>query len=141
MTSEEQQVTKVVQQFYDALEIMATGGGIEPMIEIWHHVPYATASHPLGDWAYGWAQVLATWKAFTLAARAESAGGHIRDLHVHVCGDAAHSTCVYVASPVFGPLTMNCTNVLQRIDGVWKIILHHADKAPTLEAALEQRAE
>jgi hypothetical protein len=31
--------------------------------------------------------------------------------------------------------------VLHRVDGVWKIVHHHADKAPKMGAALEKIAQ
>jgi len=31
--------------------------------------------------------------------------------------------------------TLACTNVLHRMDGVWKVIHHHADKSPKMGEA------
>ena len=58
-------------------------------------------------------------------------------LTAHVYGDVAYTTCRFVASPAFGGDTLSCTNVLHRVDGVWKIVHHHADKSPKMGAALE----
>ena len=40
----------------------------------------------------------------------------------------------------FGGDALSCTNVLQRIDGEWKVIHHHADKSAKMGAALEEIA-
>ncbi len=141
MTSEEQAVRTAVTKFYSAIEDLAIGRGVESMIEAWHHLPYVTVAHPLGDWAYGWEQVLATWKVIANAGRPENAGSSIRDVRVCVLGDAAHAICIYTNSPAFNLGQLNCTNVLHRIDGVWKIVHHHADKSSAIEAALEKNLE
>ena len=39
------------------------------------------------------------------------------------------------------PFRLNVTNVLHRQDGVWKIVHHHADKAPAIETGLAKAAE
>ena len=56
-------------------------------------------------------------------------------MKAHVYGDVAYTTCLFTAAPAFGGETLACTNVLRRIDGNWKVIHHHADKAPKLGAA------
>lgn len=50
----------------------------------------------------------------------------------------AYTISTFRASPAFGGATMNCTNVLRRIDGAWKIVHHHADRTPAVEKSLEQ---
>jgi ketosteroid isomerase-like protein len=65
-------------------------------------------------------------------------GSKVVNLDPHVYGDIAYTTVVFTASPVWGGETLTCTNVLQRIDGVWKIIHHHSDKSPAMAAALEK---
>ena len=64
------------------------------------------------------------------------------ELGVHLYGDVAYTTCVFVAGPRFGSATMkNRTNVLHRDRGVWKLVHHHADKSQTVERGLEAIAE
>src|SRR3981081_468632 len=62
MTHEELAVHAVVTRFYDAIEHLVTGRGVEPMLELWHHSSRVTTAHPLGEWAYGWYEVEASWK-------------------------------------------------------------------------------
>lgn len=55
-----------------------------------------------------------------------------------VYGDVAYTTSVFQASPAWGGEKMMCTNVLQRLEGQWKIIHHHADPSPAMAEALEK---
>jgi ketosteroid isomerase-like protein len=130
-----------VTRFYDALEALISGRGIAPMKEAWHHTEDASASHPMGDWSHGWAEVLATWEIVANVGVPENAGSTIRQLRVHVKGDMAYSTCVFVAGVRFGHATVNCTNVATRVDGTWRIVHHHADKSTSIERGLEEAAE
>ena len=44
-------------------------GDPAPMEDVWHHTDRVTTAHPLGDWAYGWEQVWASWQELSLTAR------------------------------------------------------------------------
>jgi ketosteroid isomerase-like protein len=140
MANDEQEVVKAAQRFYDAIESMVSGRGLEPMREAWHHTDRVTGGHPSGEWAQGWEEVWATWEVFSSFGREDRGGSSIRNLRAYVYGDVAYTTCVFMASPGFGGDTLSCTNVLQRIDGQWKVIHHHADKSPAMGAALERIA-
>ncbi len=141
MTQEELEVQTVVTQFYDAIEHLVTGRGVEPMLEVWHHSERVTIAHPLGDWAYGWDEVAATWKVIASVGRPDIAGSTIRDLRVHLYGDVAYTTCTYVGSKAYQDVELSCTNVVHRVDGKWKLVHHHADKSPKLEAGLAKTVE
>lgn len=136
MTQDELEVSTIVTRFYDAIEHLVTGHGVEPMLELWHHTPSVSTAHPLGEWAYGWDEVLATWKVIAMVGRPEIAGSTIRDLRVNVYGDMAYTTCVYVGSKAYKNAVLSCTNIVHRVDGKWKLVHHHADKSPALEGAL-----
>ena len=140
MTNDDEAVRKAAMGFYDAIEHMVRGGGLGPMKDAWHHTARVTSGHPSGDWAEGWEEVLATWEVFASFGREHRGGSKVRSLTVHTYGDVAYTTCLFVASPAFGGDTLACTNVLQRVDGVWKVIHHHADKSPSMGAALEKIA-
>jgi ketosteroid isomerase-like protein len=141
MGSTEDEATKVIYKFYDALEDLLRARGIGSMIEIWHHTEYVTTSHPFGSWARGWTEVNVNWEegaaVFGIykghAARTDKIGG-IHDLKVVVVGDAAYGTGIYKSKLYMSDreldLCLNCTNIVHRIDGVWKIVHHHADQAP-----------
>jgi ketosteroid isomerase-like protein len=138
MTQAEDRVRAATLRFYQAIETMIVGGGAGPMRDAWHHGPQVTSSHPTGDWANGWEEVAATWDVFASFGKAGDGGTQVRDLKVFVFGDVAYTTSVFIASPKWGGAKLNCTNVLRRIDGVWKIIHHHPDKAPSMEASMEK---
>jgi ketosteroid isomerase-like protein len=137
MTQDENDVLAATKRFYQAIEMIVDGGGADAMREAWHHLPNVTSSHPTGDWANGWEEVAATWEVFASFGKKGNGGTQIRDIKVFVFGDVAYTTSVFVASPPFGGAKLNCTNVLQRIGGVWKVIHHHPDKAPSMEASME----
>jgi ketosteroid isomerase-like protein len=140
MTDDEAAVQAATIRFYDAIEQMVSGKGLDAMRDAWHHNSRVTSGHPSGDWARGWEEVWATWEVFAAFGRADRGGTSIRSLSTHVYGDVAYTTCVFVASAAFGGDSLACTNVLQRVDGVWKVIHHHADKSPKMGAALERIA-
>ena len=141
MTSNESQVREATVRFYDAIEAMISGRGLEPMKEAWHHTDRVTGGHPSGEWSQGWDEIFATWSVFNGFGHPERGGSRIRDLRVYVYGDVAYTTCVFIAAPAYGGDSLACTNVLHRVDGVWKIIHHHADKSPKMGAALEKIAQ
>jgi ketosteroid isomerase-like protein len=140
MTADEKAVMEATLRFYAAIEDLVDGRGVEAMREAWHHIARVTSAHPMGDWTVGWDQVSATWDVFASFGKKGNGGTQIRDVKVYLFGDVAYTTSVFVASPAFGGAQLNCTNVLQRLDGVWKVIHHHPDKAPSMEKSLEKMA-
>jgi ketosteroid isomerase-like protein len=139
MTTEEE-VCAAAQRFYDGIEDMISGRGIARIVESWEHGADVTAGHPSGDWAEGWDELIPAWEIFKQLGRSDRGGSKVRGMKAHVYGDFAYTTCLFVASPAFGAETLACTNVLRRTNGAWKIIHHHADKAPALAAAAEKFA-
>ena len=141
MGTAEEEVTRVIYEFYDALEDLLRSRGTGAMVEIWHHTDYATTAHPFGTWARGWTEVNANWEegaaVFDVyrghALRTDTIGG-IHELKVVVLGDAAYGTGIYRSrlhmSDRVLDLSLNCTNIVHRVGGVWKIVHHHADQAP-----------
>src|SRR5260221_14406838 len=141
MTTDEKEVRTAVTRFYDAIEHMVRGDGLEPMRDAWHHTTRVTGGHPSGDWAEGWDEVWATWEVFASFGRKDRGGSKVKSLSVYVYGDVAYATVLFVASPTFGGGTLACTDILHRHDGAGKLIHHHADKSPSMGAALEKIAQ
>jgi len=141
MESAEEAAAKAIYRFYDALDELVRGKGAGLMAEIWHHGDYVTTAHPFGNWARGWTEVWANWEEGAAVfktyhghdGRTDRVGG-IHELKVAVVGDAAYGTGVYKSKLYMsgGPmlLSVNCTNIVHRIDGVWKLVHHHSDQAP-----------
>lgn len=136
-TTVEQQVEQALRAFYGAIEDMISGRGLDAMKQAWHHTNRVTSKHPMSDWAWGWDEVWATWEIAASFGRADRGGSKLTSCRVHAYGDIAYTTSVFQASPSWGGEQLLCTNVLQRIDGVWKLIHHHADPGPAMMAALE----
>lgn len=138
MTPDETEVLAATKRFYDAIERMVAGEGAAPMREAWHHTPLVTSAHPTGEWARGWEEVSATWDIFATFGKPGNGGTEIRDIKVYVYGDIAYTTSVFVAAPSWGGAKLNCTNILHRVNGVWKVIHHHPDRAPSMEASMSK---
>jgi hypothetical protein len=136
----EDEVCKAVTAMYEGIEDMATQRGLERLSAAWEHSDRVTAGHPSGEWSQGWAEILVGFEIFASLGRPERGGSKVRGVKAYVYGDIAYTTCLFTVSPSFGGETLACTNVLRRVDGVWKVIHHHADKAPALGAAAEKFA-
>jgi len=139
--TDEEAVLAAARRFYDALEAMMSGSDVGAMDAAWHHTPRVTSSHPLGDWAYGWDEVAATWAVFGAMGRPELAGSRITELRAWIYGDVAYTTCVFHTTPKIGDFKLNCTDIFHRVDGVWKVIHHHPDKDRGIGEALQKIAE
>lgn len=140
MTGDEEAVLAATKRFYAAIDDMVCGRGLDAMKAVWLHDERVTSGHPTGDWAFGWDEVLATWEVFASFGTPEHTGSVVRDVRPNVYGDIAYTTSVFTTPPAFGASTLSCTNILRRVDGEWKIIHHHADKAPKMEAKMEKMA-
>src|SRR5262249_38829227 len=140
MATEEEEVKAAAHRFYDALEQIIAGRGPEAMEMAWHHTQRVSTAHPIGDWSHGWEEGGAAWKVIADSGKAENPGTRVRDVRAHVRGDMAYVTCVFIASPAFGSIEMNTTDVLEKIGGSWKVVHHHADKAPKVEETFNKLA-
>jgi len=136
----EEEVCAAAMHFYDGIDDMVSGKGIDKIREAWDQGDRVTAGHPNGEWSQGFAEIVVGFEIFAKLGRPERGGSKVRGMHAHVYGDVAYTTCLFTASPAFGGETLACTNVLRRLDGAWKIIHHHADKSPLLGAAAEKFA-
>jgi len=131
----EEEVCAAATRFYDGINEMASGKGTGKIQEAWEHSDRVTGGHPSGEWSQGWDEIAVGFELFASLGRPERGGATVRSMKAYVYGDIAYTTCLFTASPAFGGETLACTNVLRRVDGAWKIIHHHADKAPLMGAA------
>lgn len=138
MTNEEEKVLAKVTEFYAAIEDMISGRGLAAMAGVWHHVRWATSKHPVTDWAVGWEAVKTVWEVSARFGRHDRGGSRLVDACVHVRGDMAHVAVIFEAAPAWGGERLMCTEVLEKLDGEWKLIHHHADTGPTMATALER---
>lgn len=140
VVNDETAAREALLKFYQALDDLLLNKGTDAMSEIWHHEPFVSTVHPFGHWAYGWDEVWACWTEsgaiFSYyhghAGRLEGIGT-IHDLHVTVVGEMAFGVSVYKSLMHFPdrtrPLSVNCTDVLVKRNGEWKMVHHHADQA------------
>src|SRR5262249_45043588 len=102
MGSAEEEATKAIYDFYDALDQLLRGKGNQAMNRVWHHGPEVTTSHPFGNWARGWNEVSATWEESVAVWSLykghdgrDEAVGRIEGLKLVVVGDMALATSVF----------------------------------------------
>jgi ketosteroid isomerase-like protein len=123
-----QEVLAANEQFYTAL----TQADLAAMIELWHHSPVTECVHPGWDRLRGWPEIEESW---TLIFQHQGAVPiKASDLLVHYRGDVAWVTCYENIMIQTGPelqiSQMLATNVFERIDGRWRMVIHHASPAP-----------
>jgi ketosteroid isomerase-like protein len=142
MGAAEEAAAKAIYRFYDALEDLLQGRGAAAMRDAWHHTDYVTTAHPFGDWARGWNEVWAAWEegggavfsCYTGHRGKNERIAEVKKLNVAVQGDQAFGAVVFHSKLYMSDceltLNVNCTNVVHKLDGAWKIVHHHADQAP-----------
>lgn len=138
MKEDEDKVSAGVRAFYAAIEDMITGRGLAAMDKAWHHKEWVTSKHPVTDWAVGWEEVKTIWEVAARFGRQDRGGSQLVDASIHIRGDLARVAVVFQSAIAWGGERLMCTDVLERIDGEWKMIHHHADSGPAMAAALEQ---
>jgi ketosteroid isomerase-like protein len=138
--SDEQDVIAAAMRFYDAIEDLVDGRGAARMVEAWHHAPRVTCAHPFDEWSVGWDAIFPTWQELVAVGKPGLGGSHIRDLNAFVCGDAAYTIGIFHVSPGLGGGKLKVTNVLHRVNGIWKVVHHHADKASSMATEYERLA-
>lgn len=132
-------VRQASDRFYSALNEGMTGDTSE-MFEICSHAADVSTMHPMGGRQVGWPEVRASWE---MAAGSIDGGSvEVSELQITMLGnDGAYTTGTEIASATIGgtPLTlsMRCTNVYRREDGVWKLVHHHVDLLPDVASAFQ----
>ena len=125
-------------QFYAALNSMFTGD-LAPMNAIWAHQDEVTDMGPFGGRLTGWKMVGEEFKK----EAAMKIGGHVscKDLVVQVGSDMGYTVCIEQGEnmstdgkPVL--VSHRATNIFRLINGQWKMVHHHTDISPQLEAAI-----
>ena len=111
-------------RFYRAFEAQ----DLAEMDEVWAHGEHVRCVHP--GWALleGWDAVRQSWEAIFKGS------GEMRfslgDVQARISGDLGWVTCAEnILSETRGNIavtTLITTNVFERHDGVWRMVLHHA---------------
>lgn len=140
MTDDEQEVENVIKRFIQAIDDLLSGRGMDAMEAVWHHDDFVTSGHPGGDWAHGWDQVKTFWGVLGSLGGSGRGGIEIRRIHVRASGDMAYVASVTKTPASFGGDVITTTNVLERRDGEWKLVHHHADRSSKVVSAQEKLA-
>jgi ketosteroid isomerase-like protein len=126
-------------QFYAALNAMFTGD-VAPMKAVWSHREDVTYMGPGGGLEVGWAPVLALWEK----QAAMKLGGSVKptQTHITVGSDLAVVSTVEQgentnADGKTEKVSIRATNSFRKENGSWKMIGHHTDLLPYLEASLQ----
>lgn len=120
---DEVQILALNDAFYAAFEALEYAD----MAACWSQRSTDTCVHP--GWAplHGWPNVRDAWR--TIFANTNYMRVRPADVRVHVHGDVAVLTCVEQLFSVADVVTVQgavaCTHVFERVDGTWKIVLHH----------------
>jgi ketosteroid isomerase-like protein len=137
--SAQDEVRQVSEQFYTALNRMANGDA-GPMMEVWSHSSDVTTMHPLGGREVGWEQVRGPWEQ--VAAIASGGQVTLRDQLIRVVGDVAYEVGTEAAEiTLAGQLASfeeRVTNIYRREAGEWKLVHHHSDTVPALQAIIQR---
>jgi hypothetical protein len=140
MVEDEEDVRRASACFYEALNRLCRGDPAA-MPDAWHQSAQVTTVHPLGEWAYGWDPVWASWQEIAKIAREGAVVA--RDIRVCLYGSVAYTTCVEDVTVTYGATTVrwsaNVTNIFHKTEQ-WKMIHHHSDKAPAIEKIVDQIA-
>ena len=117
-------IIEVNQKFYDAFN----KNDIELMIGIWANDPTSQCIHPGWDVLNGFEPIMISWqKIFKAAQDLEIKLSH---LEVTTSDDLAWVTCqenlFSILSSGVQLSKVHSTNLFKKINGEWKMILHHA---------------
>ncbi len=130
---DEQSALAANERFYRALE----SADLAAMEALWLHTDWVKCTHPGWDVLIGWEAVRQSWaQIFAVKSRMRVAA---TDISLQVEGDTAYVSCceqlAVFADVTAAPLsvTTNAANLFQRVNGVWRMIHHHASRLPNLK--------
>lgn len=118
-------------EFYRAFEKL----DLPAMRALWLEGEQARCVHPGGELVIGYARILESWQM--IFAGTESIRFELVDVHAEVQGEAGWVTGyerIYASREGAGPggergalmAEAAATNVFRRVDGRWRLVLHHA---------------
>ncbi len=133
---DEKAVQAAADKFYSALNAMFTGD-IEPMKAVWSHADDVTYMGPGGGLLSGWADVAAIWEK----QAALKLGGQVvpQDMKMIMGQDFAVTSNYELGENTdkdgkVQKVSIRATNVFRKENGEWKMVSHHTDLLPYLQA-------
>lgn len=131
---DEAQVRALNDAFYTAFEAL----DYDAMAACWSQRDSDACVHP--GWAplHGWPRVRDAWR--TIFANTGYMRVRPADVRVRIDGDLAVLTCVEQLFSVADTVTVQgavaCTHVFERVDGAWKLVLHHGSPIAATQQAM-----
>jgi ketosteroid isomerase-like protein len=120
----EENIIEVNQKFYDAFN----KNDIELMIGVWLKGSTSQCIHPGWDVLNGFEPIMISWQKIFLAA--QDLEIKLSHLKVTTSEDLAWVTCqenlFSISSSGVQLSKVHSTNLFQKINGEWKMVLHHA---------------
>jgi ketosteroid isomerase-like protein len=105
--------------YYDAFERR----DLDAMSDVWLHDDEVVCTHPGWKTLHGWGAVAGSW--FALFGGPQQLQFILTDERVHLAGEVAWVTVdENLISEQLGT-TVAATNVYRRVDGGWRMVLHH----------------
>ena len=129
-TQDELNVASANERFYRALE----NADLAEMDALWLHTDWVKCVHPGWELLLGWENVRETWaRIFSnktgLRVTATDVRIILEDNFAWV--SCAENLALFLdSSSAPTSATTTATNLFKRVDGVWRMILHHASQVP-----------
>ena len=123
-----QEILAANDRFYTAL----AQADLVAMADLWHHGPATECVHPGWDRLRGWPAIEESWTR--IFQHQGPLPVKTSDPMVHWRGDMAWVTCYENITNQTGASLqisqMLATNVFERIEGRWQMVIHHASPTP-----------
>lgn len=116
-------VTEANRKFYVAFEHCS----IQAMSDIWGHGDHVQCIHPAAECIEGREDVLESWR---MVLRGDFYI-KLENVRVHATEDAGYVTCVEVMNAENSKGRTIATNIFEKQNGEWKLVLHQGGPLPT----------
>lgn len=127
--TDEQAARAVNETFYRAIE----RADIDAMDALWLHTDWVKCVHPGEHVIIGWEAVRESWRQ--IFERTGYQRIQISDVSFLLADDFACVSCaaeMVLLGSQSSPLITNATNLFQRVNGVWRMLHHHASRVTTI---------
>lgn len=125
-TAQVDEVRAANRRYYEAFEQR----DLDAMSDVWHHADDVVCTHPGWKTLHGWGAVAGSW--FALFGGPQQLQFILTDERIRLAGETAWVTVDenLISSQVGA--TVAAVNIFRRIDGEWRMVLHHGSPvAPT----------
>lgn len=124
----EDKVLETNRKFYEAVN----RGDLSVMENVWVNSSSSRCVHPGWPLLKGWKSIKESWR--DIFSTGSLNGVEVSDVFVDVIGESAWVNCIekinYKLDDKVIVTMAQSTNVYELVDGVWKMVLHHASPMP-----------